>query len=247
VKDQPCILALIPARGGSKSVPHKNIYKLGGYPLIAYTIQVALDASSVTRAVVSTDDKQIAGIAKSFGAEVPFLRPTALSGDDSTDNGFFLHMINWFLEHEGFVPDLIVHLRPTSPFRNTDRIEEAINIMRETPEADALRSVHKTDLTPYKMFEISDGYLHGYFPSHPVREYHNLPRQTFPQAYIANGYVDIIRPEKFLRSGILHGEKIYGFVITEPIVDIDTPADFAKAEIFLSQQKGYVPLIARKD
>ena len=219
MKDQPCILALIPARGGSKSVPHKNIYKLGGYPLIAYTIQVALDASSVTRAVVSTDDKQIAGIAKSFGAEVPFLRPTALSGDDSTDNGFFLHMINWFLEHEGFVPDLIVHLRPTSPFRNTDRIEEAIN----------------------------NGYLHGYFPSHPVREYHNLPRQTFPQAYIANGYVDIIRPEKFLRSGILHGEKIYGFVITEPIVDIDTPADFAKAEIFLSQQKGYVPLIARKD
>lgn len=247
MKDQPCILALIPARGGSKSVPHKNIRNLGGYPLIAYTIQVALDASSVTRVVVSTDDKQIAGIAESYDAEVPFLRPTALSGDDSIDNDFFLHAINWFLEYEGFNPDLVVHLRPTSPFRNADRIEEAIHIMREMPEADALRSIHKTELTPYKMFEIHDGYIHGYFPDHPVTEYHNLPRQRFPQAYIANGYVDIIRPERFLKSGILHGEKTYGFVISEPHVDIDTPDDFDKAEIFLAQQKGYVPRIARKD
>jgi len=240
------VFALIPARGGSKTVPQKNIYNLGGYPLIAYSIKTALDTPSIERVVVSTDDKEIADISKSYGAEVPFLRPDRLSRDDSTDNGFFLHAIRYFSDHEEIIPDLIVHLRPTSPFRNTDLIEEAIRIMLENPEADALRSVHETKFTPYKMFQMRDGYIYGYFPNHNDKEYHNLPRQKFPQTYIANGYVDIIRPGKFVKSGILHGERIYGFVISEPMVDIDTFKDFKEAERFLEQRKGYVPNIGRK-
>ena len=227
------VLVLIPARGGSKSVPRKNICDLDGKPLIQYSIKTALDIPRACRTMVSTDDQEIAEISKSLGAEVPFLRPPAISRDDSTDKEFFLHAINWLQANENWTPDLIVHLRPTTPFRDPQIVEEAIQTLENHNTATALRSVHQVDLVPYKMFEVRDNLLHGYFPNHPWLEYYNLPRQRFPVAYDPNGYVDIIRPQVLDETGLLHGEQILAYIIPSPVIDIDSVQDFLLAEKFL--------------
>ena len=230
------VLVLIPARGGSKSVPRKNICDLGGKPLIQYSIETALNIPRACRTIVSTDDQEIAEISKSLGADVPFLRPFAISGDDSTDKEFFVHAINWLRENENWTPDLIVQLRPTTPFRDPHVVEKAIHTLENHNTATALRSVHQVDLVPYKMFEVRDNLLHGYFPNHPCAEYYNLPRQRFQAAYDPNGYVDIIRPEALDETGLLHGKKILAFIISPPVIDIDTMKDFLVAEQILLDQ-----------
>ena len=214
------VLVLIPARGGSKSVPRKNICDLGGKPLIQYSIKTALDIPRACRTVVSTDDQEIAEISR----------------DDSTDKEFFLHAISWLQVNENWTPDLIVQLRPTTPFRDPQMVEEAIQTLENHNTATALRSVHQVDLVPHKMFEVRDNLLHGYFPNHPCREYYNLPRQRFPVAYDPNGYVDIIRPQVLDETGLLHGERIYAFIISPPVIDIDGMQDFLLAERFLLDQ-----------
>ena len=111
------VLAIIPARGGSKGIPRKNIRPFAGYPLIAYSIAAGLQAKTVTRVIVTTDDDEIAEVARSYGAETPFLRPAELAQDLTTDLPVFQHALNWLASHEDYHPDVIVHLRPTSPVR----------------------------------------------------------------------------------------------------------------------------------
>ncbi len=113
---KPEVLAVIPARGGSKGIPRKNIRQFAGYPLIAYSIAAGLQAEMVTRVIVSTDDEEIAQVSRQFGAEVPFFRPTELAQDNTTDLPVFQHALRWLKEHEGYEPDVVVQLRPTSPF-----------------------------------------------------------------------------------------------------------------------------------
>jgi len=117
------VLALIPARGGSKSIPRKNIKPLAGFPLIAYSIAAGIAAETVTRVIVSTEDEQIAKIAKSYGAEVPFLRPAEFALDNTPDLPVFEHALKWLQENEQYEPNIIVQLRPTSPFRRVWRAE----------------------------------------------------------------------------------------------------------------------------
>src|SRR5262249_25075379 len=114
---KPDVLALIPARGGSKSVPRKNLLPVGGKPLIAYSIGHALAASSITRTIVSTDDDEIARVAAEHGADVPFRRPAQFATDFATDLEVFRHALEWLAEEEDYVPELVVHLRPTGPVR----------------------------------------------------------------------------------------------------------------------------------
>jgi len=146
------VLAIIPARGGSKSIPRKNIRPFAGHPLIAYSIAAGLAAKTVTRLIVSTDDEEIAAISRRYGAETPFIRPAEFSQDQTPDLPVFRHALHWLAEHEGYQPEIIVQLRPTSPVRRVAHIDQAVRILLERPEADSVRTVCVPFLNPYKMW-----------------------------------------------------------------------------------------------
>jgi CMP-N,N'-diacetyllegionaminic acid synthase len=143
------VLALIPARGGSKGIPRKNLRLLAGKPLITHSIDHALAAKTITRTIVSTDDMEIAEVARSAGAEVPFMRPHELARDDSPDLEVFAHALVSVGENEGYRPELVVHLRPTYPIRRPERVDEAVRALAADPSADSLRSVSWPEQTPY--------------------------------------------------------------------------------------------------
>ena len=230
------VVALIPARSGSKSVVDKNIKLLGGHPLIAYSIAAAQLASEIDRVIVSTDSEEYASIARKYGAEIPFLRPPEISGDNSTDYEWVKHALDWIQNKEEFIPNYIVHLRPTTPLREIEIIDNAIRYMMKNANATALRSAHKTHLTPYKIFKLNGEYMKPFLSYEGIEEFYNLPRQFFEDAYIPNGYVDIIRPSILMNTGLLHGVRIKLWE-TEEIPDIDTIADFNSANNFLHEEK----------
>jgi len=218
---RPEILAVVPARGGSKSIPRKNLIPVGGKPLIAYSIEHAKTSRFVTRTVVSTDDAEIAAVARTYGGEVPFMRPAAYAQDMSPDIDVFRHALQWLADHEGYRPELVVHLRPTGPVRRVELIDQAIALMLEHPEADALRSVSVPMQTPYKMWRIEGAYLRPLLTLEGMREPYCMPRQSLPEVWWQNGYVDIVRPRVILELGLMCGHTILPFLVDEPILEID--------------------------
>lgn len=237
------ILALIPARGGSKGIPKKNIVNLGGYPLIAYSIAAARLSKYINRVIVTTDDEGIAVISRRFGAEAPFLRPKKISGDRSLDIEFFEHALGWLRIHEKYQPDLIVHLRPSTPLREAAIIDKAILEILKDKLATALRSaeIFNKEL-PYKLFKKRGNYC-SFFGSEDFKkniEYYNYPRQRFPLIYRPNGYADIVLPRVLLKTGFLHGRNITAF-ITDKAADIDNIEDLQYAKE-ISSDKKYEPL-----
>jgi len=220
--NKPEVLALIPARGGSKSVPRKNLLEVAGKPLIAYSIGHALECSQVTRTIVSTDDDEIAEVARSFGAEVPFRRPAEAATDTATDLQVFRHAL-LFLQEQGYTPELVIHLRPTGPVRRIDLIEHAITMMLRHPEADSLRAVGLADQTPYKMWRIEGSYLRQALPLAGFPESHSMPRQKLPAVYWQNGYVDIVRPRTILELDSMVGQVVLPFVVEGKIHELDYP------------------------
>jgi N-acylneuraminate cytidylyltransferase len=219
---KPEILALIPARGGSKSVPRKNLLEVAGKPLIAYSIGHALDCPLVTRTIVSTDDDEIANVAERFGAEVPFRRPAELATDTATDLMVFRHALS-FLQERGYTPELIVHLRPTGPVRHRHLIERAIQMMLRHSEADSLRSVGLAEQTPYKMWRIEGSYLQKAIDLPGFPESHSMPRQKLPAIYWQNGYVDIVRPRAIIEHDSMVGQTVLPFVVEGRIHELDYP------------------------
>jgi CMP-N,N'-diacetyllegionaminic acid synthase len=220
---RPAVLALIPARGGSKSVPRKNVLPIGGKPLIAHSIEHALACSLVTRTIVSTDDDEIAEVARRFGAEVPFRRPDEHATDTATDLDVFAHALRWLYQFDDYRPELVVHLRPTTPVRRVELIERAIAAMLAAPDADALRSVNLAEQTPFKMWKIEDGELRPLLTIPGRPEAHSMPRQELPEVFWQNGYVDIVRPRTVLELGSMCGNRILPFVVEEAIADLDYP------------------------
>ncbi|HWE52221.1 MAG TPA: acylneuraminate cytidylyltransferase family protein [Bryobacteraceae bacterium] len=218
------VYSIIPARGGSKGIPGKNISDLAGYPLIAYSIKASLRASSIDRTIVSTDSEEIARIAMAFGAEVPFMRPAAIAGDKSTDYEFFCHALEWFRVNEGREPELLVHLRPTTPLREPRQIDDAVEFFCRHPEATALRSVHEMSESAYKTFEMQDGILKASFSGSFELDSSNVERQRFPPTYAANGYVDVLRSSFIAQNGRIHGNRVLAFV-TPAVVEVDTHAE----------------------
>lgn len=215
------VLALIPARGGSKSIPRKNLLLLAGRPLIAYSIEQALAARRITRTIVSTEDEEIAETAKKYGAEVPFRRPAEFAGDLSPDIDVFRHALSWLAENEGYQPELVVHLRPTGPIRRVEVIDQAIDLLYSHPEADALRSVSWPVQSPYKMWRIVDNYLEPLLQIDGLPDTHSMPRQILPEVYWQNGYVDVLRPRTVLEMGSMCGQTVLPLVIQEPIYELD--------------------------
>jgi len=231
---RPEVLALIPARGGSKGIPRKNVLMIAGKPLIAHSIEQARASQCITRVVVSTDDVEIADIARACGAEVPFMRPAELAGDLSTDLEVFRHALGWLRDREGYTCELVVHLRPTGPVRRVALIDEAVGLLRGHPEADSLRSVSWPEQTPYKMWRrADDGYLRPLLAVDGVAEPSCMPRQSLPEVFWQNGYVDIIRPHVILERGLMAGTRILPFVVREPIFELDYPDAIADVEAAL--------------
>jgi CMP-N-acetylneuraminic acid synthetase len=218
---------LIPARSGSKSLPHKNIRLLHGKPLLAYSIEHALAAKLVTRTVVSTDSEEYAAIARQYGAETPFLRPTELAGDLSTDWEVFHHALTWLREREQYEPDLCVHLRPTHPVRDPADIDRMVQILAADPELDSVRSVARAPETPFKMwFRDPPGLLRPVVEC-DVPEAYNQPRQRLPQTYLQNASIDVVRARVILEQNSMTGRRIFGYVM-DANYDIDDEAQLEK-------------------
>lgn len=233
------IISIIPARSGSKGIPKKNIKLLAGYPLIAYSIIASRLSSEIERTIVSTDSQEFADIARSYGAEVPFLRPENISRDNSLEIELVKHAIEWFQTYENYKPEYIVMLLPTTPLRDPVLVDAAIKKIMDNKNATSLRSAFETRESPYKLFEIKDGLFAGMFPNDPRSEYYDLPRQTFPPVYHPNGYVDIIKSQIINSLGVLHGPRILPF-ITPDVGELDRPEDFEFIEFVLSNRKNPV-------
>lgn len=228
------VLALIPARGGSKSIPRKNIRMFSGKPLIAYSIAAARCAPSVSRVIISTDDDEIAAISREYGAETPFMRPAEYSQDETQDLPVFQHALSWLYDHENYRPDIVVHLRPTSPLRRMRHIEQAIASLVGQPEADAIRTVCVPFQNPYKMWQIGeDGFMRPLLHTEH-REPYNMPRQALPEVFWQTGYVDAAWSRTILEKGSMTGDRILPLVISpDEWIDIDSPDDWRRAERLL--------------
>ncbi len=227
------ILALIPARGGSKGIPRKNIRPFAGHPLIAYSIAAGLQARTVTRVVVSTDDEEIAEVARGHGAEVPFLRPAELAQDRTADLPVFQHALNWLVEHEDYRPQVVVHLRPTTPIRSPDLVDRAVDLLLAHPEANSVRGITLAHQPPFKMWLMDgeDKPIHPLLTVPGIAEPYNSPRQILPTVYTHTGLIDIIRPTTILELNSMSGRTILPIVFDPRYdADLDTLQDWKHAE-----------------
>jgi|TARA_X000001036_G_C20681750_1_gene806159 N-acylneuraminate cytidylyltransferase/CMP-N,N'-diacetyllegionaminic acid synthase len=227
-------LGIIPARAGSKRVPNKNIRLLNGKPLIAYTIEAALKSESLSRLVVSTDSEEISKIAKDYGAEAPFLRPKDLAEDETPDQPVFLHVLEDLKDSESYIPDLVLNLRPTSPLKTGDIIDDVIAEL-SAKEVDVVRTVSKSEgiYHPYWSFEIDDdGFARELVSGIKIKDY---PRsQMLPDAYRINGVVDGMKSKVIYNDSLLRSN-FKALIIPEiNSIDIDTEFDFRMCEMIMS-------------
>ena len=247
------VLAIIPARSGSVSVPHKNIRDFAGKPLLAHSIAHALAATTVTRVLVSTDSEDYRTIALEYGAEAPFLRPSKFAGNDETDLSTFEHALSWLKTNEDYVPDYVVHLRATCPLRNPADIDRAVLMLVEAAasddsiEYDSVRSVKKVDGPhPWRMWIMEEATLKdtppptssssnaaamrplALPPGFSVGQAGNSPRQLLPAVYVQDSCVEVVSPRVILQEHSMTGSRVLGIVLGES-VDIDTEQDFQRA------------------
>jgi len=231
----PEVLAIIPARSGSKSIPRKNIRAFAGHPLLAWSLAAARQASTVTRVLLSTDDEEIAAIGRRYGAETPFLRPADLAQDRTQDLPVFEHALSWLEDHEGYRPEIVVQLRPTSPVRPRDLVDRAVRLLLDHAEADSVRGIVPSGQNPHKMWRLQpDGRMTPLLSDVPGEPY-NMPRQELPPTYWQTGHIDALRPRAILKKHSMSGDVILGLVLDARFtVDIDTLRDWEHAEWLLS-------------
>jgi len=227
------IHALIPARGGSKSIPKKNIRRYDRYPLLVHSILAAQEIPSISRIVVSTDCEETRQIALKHGADVPFLRPSNISGDLSTDLECFQHYISWLKIMGQELPDIIVHLRPTYPGRKNCILDNCLKkFLRVKNDYSSLRTVIPLDKSLFKMYTIDkkeNTLTPTYTEFGEIKEPYNQVRQILPTTYLHNGCIDIVKRET-IEKGSITGDKIYAFVMEkEETYDIDTEEDWERS------------------
>jgi N-acylneuraminate cytidylyltransferase len=226
----PEVLAIIPARGGSKGLPGKNTRLLAGHPLISYSIAAGLQSELVNRVICSTDSDEISAVARSYGAEVPFMRPGSISKDHSPDIDFFIHAIDT-LAKSGYRPDIIVQLRPTDPIRKPKLVDEAIQLLIDNPEAHSVRTITEPGYSPYKMWTINDtGTIEPLLTLPGIKEPFNMPRQELPEVWWHIGVLDVVRTDVVTDQHSLSGTVILPLTVDRSkSVDIDTLDDFERA------------------
>lgn len=227
------IVATICARGGSKGVPGKNIRSLDGKPLISYTIEVARGCELIDRVIVSTDDAEIAKIARAGGAEVPFLRPAELARDTASKLPVIKHAIEYLESQEGYYADMVVDLDPTSPLRTEEDIAACIRMVKDEG-ADNVFSVTRARRNPYfNMVEIVDGRVKLVKPlPQPV-----VRRQDAPEVYEMNASIYVWKRETLMNNDSLFLERTRIYVMPEWVIDIDSETDFKFVELMLQQRK----------
>jgi CMP-N,N'-diacetyllegionaminic acid synthase len=228
------VLAVIAARGGSKTLPRKNVALLGGRPLIAWTIEAARDAATVSRTVVTTEDPEIAEIARRYGADVPFVRPAELARDETPGTAPVVHAVRWLEANETYVPDLVANLQPTSPYRTAGDIDAAVALLTER-RADTVVSVTPVDHHPFWMKRVdADGWMHDFtFVDPPI-----VRRQDLPPVYRLNGALYLARRDVLLDTGGWYTGRTAAYVMPfERSVDIDTAWDFRVAEMLLAERR----------
>ncbi len=235
----PSVLAIVPARGGSKGIPRKNLRMLGGQPLVALAVRAGRRARLVSRVLCSTDDTEIADAARAAGAEVPFLRPAELARDASEDWPVFVHALDWLEEHEGWVPELVVNLRPTSPLRRPGHVDDAIQLLLDSG-ADSVKSVCAARQHPHKMWlRDANGRIEPFLKT-PFRLSRgpDVPRAQLEDVYWQNGVVDVTRRRVIFEQRTMIGARVAGLVVSaEDSIDVDTPLDLALAELLLQQRR----------
>lgn len=214
------VMAIIPARSGSKGIPDKNIQELWGFPLMSYSIVTAKMCKEISRILVSTDSEQYADMAKYYGAEVPFLRPEEISGDTATDMEFMKHAVEWLYKNEHSIPEYFVQLRITCPLRKPEVIDEAIRQIKRDSNATCLLAAAKETkmLSPYKWLKRNGEYYQSIF--FYQNDAANMPRQSYPEVYVPSVYVDVLKSRTIIEQNQLHGNKMLAFE-TEETVDID--------------------------
>lgn len=228
-------IAIIPARGGSKGFPRKNIQLLGGKPLIAHSIETAKQSKLVERVFVTTDDQEIADIALKFGAEVPFIRPAELAQDDTPAAPVLEHALKFLLEKEGMKPEIIVWLEPPCPFRTAREVDEAVTLLQADPKADSLRSVCESFQNPYKSWILEGAYLQPLI-SQAGEALHSGPRQKTKKVYWQNGAIFLVKYDTIMKKGNFFGDTILPYVMSHHrFIDIDTKEDLALAEWYLTK------------
>ncbi|MBZ0292191.1 MAG: acylneuraminate cytidylyltransferase family protein [Anaerolineae bacterium] len=236
--NQPEVLAIIPARGGSKSIPGKNIKPLAGIPLIAYSIAAGVQAQTVTRVIVSTDSEEIAEVSRQYGAEIPFMRPAEHAQDSTPDLPVFVHALKWLYEMENYQPDVVVHLRATSPFRQLSCVDDGVRMLLDDPQADCVRGMINAQQNPYKMWQPDPDspYARPLLRLDGIAEPYNAPRQKLPPTYWQTGHLDVIRPATILEKNSMTGDHIRALLIDERYtIDIDTPLDWEAAEMMIER------------
>jgi CMP-N-acetylneuraminic acid synthetase len=220
------ILALIPARGGSKGLPRKNVRPFGGRPLIAHTIDSALRSGCFDRVLVSTDDPTIADVARASGAEAPWLRPDTLATDAAPVIDTVMHALDRLEHDDGYAPEAVTLLQPTSPFRSVDTIRRGVDLYHTT--GDSVVSVHASPAHPYWCKRIdAAGYLSAFIDGVEVP----AARQDLPPAYVLNGLLYIASASTLRRSASFYGARVRPLIVDDREgLDIDTEADWALAE-----------------
>lgn len=227
-------LAIVTARGGSKGLKGKNIKELCGKPLINYTIDAAMKSKYIKRVVVSTDNEDIAKVAKKAGAEIPCMRPEDLATDNASSIDVVLHMINYLKETENYNPEFIILLQPTSPLRDYKHIDEAIEKLLKT-DMDAIVSVCESEVNPY-WSNIFNGEKLEYF----IEEGKKITRrQDLPNVYRINGAIYAIKTNVFIEEKTFEPESLTGYIMSsKDSIDIDEALDFKLAEIIMEEKLG---------
>ncbi len=235
MNEKPSILAVVPARGGSKTIPRKNLALLNGLPLLAYPIRLGLESALVDRVILSTDDEEIAAAGKELGAEVPFMRPDDLAADDTPDRPVFRHVLEFLAEREGYKPDFVLNLRCTTPLKTVDDIREVVETWRKTG-SDSVRTMTRVEgvFHPYWMYRHEGDLAKTFVEDLEIDKYYQ--RQTLPPVYRLNGLVDGIRADVILNHASFWGDEI-AMVETPEIrsVDIDTELDLQMAELLVKR------------
>lgn len=224
------VLAIVPARSGSKSVKNKNIKTINGKPLMAYSIEHALNSKYISRVIVSTDSEQYATIAREYGAETPFIRPAEYSTDTALDYDVFRHALEWLNKNEDYCPDIVVQLRPTYPIRNIIDIDNMVKMLIDNPAADSVRSIAKAKEIAYKMWRYNEDSGEMIPLLNDIKEAYNMPRQELPTIYYQNACIDVLRPSTVLDKKSMTGDFILGYELKDNF-DIDTEEDFRKADL----------------
>ena len=216
------VIAIIPARSGSKSIKDKNIVNLRGKPLIAWSIEQCLKSKNIDEVYLSTDSRQYGRIAKKCGLKKIIYRPKSISNDKSTDYEFVKHFIDNIETNHG----VIAHIRPTTPFRNIILLDKIIKFFIKNKKYSSLRAIHENPETAYKSFELKNKFLKPLKGVRKTMDQLNNPRQNFSKTYSANGYIDLYRKEFILKNNKLFGNKVMGY-ITPLTMEIDSKAELS--------------------